>query len=63
MCWLFYVEALGESNSKFISHWQVEYSPSLKNYLMYGPLIVEPIAFTMDRKMLLGVKQRAETAV
>ena len=62
LCWLFYVEALGDKSSRFISHWQVEYSPSLLNRLMYGPLIVEPIAFTMDRKMLLGVKQRAEAA-
>ncbi len=62
LCWLFYVEPLEDGSSRFISHWQVEYTPSLKSYLMFGPLIVEPVAFTMDRKMLLGVKQRVETA-
>jgi len=31
--------------------------------MMYGPLLVEPISCVMQRKMLLGVKQRAEMAV
>jgi hypothetical protein len=62
LCWLFYVEALEDGSSRFISHWQIGYTPSLANHLMYGPLIIEPVAFTMDRKMLLGVKQRAEAA-
>ena len=26
----------------------------------FGPTLVEPISFAMDRRMLLGVKERAE---
>jgi hypothetical protein len=28
----------------------------------FGPTLVEPVGFAMDRRMLLGVKERAERA-
>jgi hypothetical protein len=31
--------------------------------LMYGPPLVEPISCVMQRKMLLGIQQRAEMAL
>jgi hypothetical protein len=31
--------------------------------MMYGPPLVEPISCVMQRKMLVGIKQRGEAAV
>ena len=59
LSWLWYVEALDENHCRFISRNRVDYSSSFKNKLMFGPL-TEPIVFTMDRKMCLGIKKRAE---
>ena len=33
----------------------------LATRLAFGPTFVEPIGFAMDRRMLLGVKERAES--
>ncbi len=59
LTWLWYVEALDDNHSRFISRNRVTWSDSLKTKLVFGPL-VEPIVFTMDRKMCLGIKKRAE---
>lgn len=58
--WLFMVEELGPSRSRFISRYRVTYGDGVKTRLLYGPLLVEPVGFVMDRRMLLGVKERAE---
>jgi hypothetical protein len=39
----------------------VDYSRGLGSRLTYGTSLVEPISFVMSRKMLLGIKQRAES--
>lgn len=59
LTWVWYLEALDDNHSRFISRNRVDYAPFLKNKLMFGPL-TEPIVFTMDRKMCLGIKKRAE---
>lgn len=59
LTWLWYVEALDENRTRFISRNRVNYTPNFKNSLMFGPF-TEPIVFTMDRKMCLGIKKRAE---
>lgn len=59
LTWLWYVEALDDYHCRFISRNRVDYSPNFKNKLLFGPL-TEPIVFTMDRKMCLGIKKRAE---
>lgn len=59
LSWLWYVEDLGENRSRFISRNRLTYSPSLANKLLFG-WMMEPIVFTMDRKMCLGIKKRAE---
>lgn len=58
--WLFFVGEVDKRTTRLISRWRADYSPSLANRLGYGPWFVEPIGFVMDRKMLLGIKQRAE---
>ncbi|MGI9545126.1 MAG: hypothetical protein ACR2MX_17825, partial [Cyclobacteriaceae bacterium] len=59
LSWLWYVEALDENRSRFISRNRVDYAPFFKNKLAFGPF-TEPIVFAMDRKMCLGIKNRAE---
>ena len=59
LSWLWYVEALDDEHSRFISRNRVDYGPSFKSKLMFGPL-TEPVVFAMDRKMCLGIKKRAE---
>jgi hypothetical protein len=60
--WLFLVEPLGEGRSRFVSRFRTDFSDELAMRLSFGPAFLEPIGFTMDRKMLLGVKARAEEA-
>jgi hypothetical protein len=61
--WLFYSYPLDEKSCRVISRWRVEYTPSFKNDLSFGKYIIEPLGFVMDRKMLLGIKQRAESVL
>jgi hypothetical protein len=53
------VEPLDDHRSRFISRNRLDYSPSLKNSLLFG-ILGEPFAFAMDRKMCYGIKRRAE---
>jgi hypothetical protein len=58
--WMWVLEKVDERTTRLISRWCGDYSPGLKNRLSYGPCLMEPIEFNMSRKMLLGIKQRAE---
>jgi hypothetical protein len=58
--WLFLVEPLGAERCRFVSRYRCATSDDLGTRLRFGPAITEPIGFAMDRRMLLGVKQRAE---
>jgi hypothetical protein len=53
------LEPLGESRCRFISRYRTATSDDLATRLAYG-VAIEPIGFAMDRRMLLGVKERAE---
>lgn len=59
LTWLWYVEAIDENHSRFISRNRLRYGSSLKAILLFGKL-GEPMVFAMDRKMCLGIKKRAE---
>jgi hypothetical protein len=52
---------LGPSRCRFISRYRTRTSDDLATRLAYGAAI-EPIGFAMDRRMLLGVKERVERA-
>jgi hypothetical protein len=41
----------------------VTYGDDVRTRLLYGPYLVESVGFVMDRKMLLGVKQRVEAQI
>jgi hypothetical protein len=58
--WLFFIEPLGERRCRVISRYRAACSDDLATRLAFGPTLVEPVGFAMDRRMLLGIKQRAE---
>lgn len=58
--WLFLVEPLSPGRSRFISRFLSACSEDLATRVACGPLLVEPVGFVMDRRMLQGVKERAE---
>jgi hypothetical protein len=58
--WLFLVEPSGPGRSRFVSRYRAACSDDLPTRLAFGPALVEPIGSEMDRRMLLGVKARAE---
>jgi hypothetical protein len=60
--WAFVIEPLDPSRSRLYSRNRAAYGPGLVQELSYGPWLVEPISFVMDRKMLQGIKLRAEHA-
>ena len=60
MSWLFMVEPLGETRCRVVSRHRVASSDDLATELSFGPAFLEPIGFAMDRRMLLGLKERAE---
>jgi|GEM_PF-147048 len=60
--WLFLVEPLGENRSRFVSRYRCATSDDLATRLSFGAGVLEPIGFAMDRRMLLGVKARVESA-
>jgi hypothetical protein len=47
---------------RVISRYRCAASGDLSGRLQFGPAIVEPVSFAMDRRMLIGIKQRAERA-
>jgi hypothetical protein len=61
--WLFYVEPVTPTRCRFISRFRMGYAATSKRARRrYGPYLTEAIGFVMDRRMLLGVKDRAERA-
>jgi len=60
--WLFLVEPAGPARCRVISRYRCGTSGDLLSRLQFGPAIVEPVSFAMDRRMLIGIKQRAEQA-
>jgi hypothetical protein len=58
--WLFFLEPLGEHRCRFVSRYRASCSEDLATRLSFGPSLLEPVGFAMDRRMLLGVKNHAE---
>ncbi len=52
-----------DGTTRLIARFRTDYNPKFANAMMYGPPLVEPISCVMQRKMLLGIKQRVEMAV
>lgn len=60
--WGFFVEAAEGGRSRLLSRYRVTYGRGLAPALLYGPWATGPIAFVMQRKMLRGIRARAERA-
>jgi hypothetical protein len=60
--WGFYLFPSSDGSTRLIERWKTDWSPSLQNNVFYR-MFMEPGAFLMERKMLLGIKQRAEALV
>ena len=54
------VEPRGPNKCRFVSRYRVNMSADWRTRLGFGQWLVEPVGFEMDRRMLLGVKDRAE---
>ena len=60
--WLFLVQPRGADGCQLISRYRCATSPDLASRLQFGPTLIEPMSFAMDRHMLIGIRQRAERA-
>jgi hypothetical protein len=58
--WLFMVEPLQSGRSRLISRYRIACSADLATRVAMGPVFMEPLSFAMDRRLLLGIKERAE---
>lgn len=57
--WLFLVESRNDGTTRLIVRDRMDYSSSSANTILWR-VLMEPINFIMERKTLLGIKQRAE---
>lgn len=60
--WGFYLYDVGDGRTRLVTRWKADWNPTLLNFLAYH-VFLEPGAFLMLRRMLLGIKQRAEYAL
>jgi hypothetical protein len=60
--WLFLVEPTGPGRCRVVSRYRCDTSADLASRLQFGSAIVESVSFAMDRRMLIGIRQRAEQA-
>ena len=57
--WGFFVEPFGPGRCRVVSRFRCACSADLATRLAQGPLFLEPVGFAMDRRMLLGIRDRA----
>jgi hypothetical protein len=57
--WGFYLEQVDENTTRFIVRIRWSRKPGLRNQI-FDFLLLEPAHFVMERKMMLGIKRRAE---
>jgi hypothetical protein len=60
--WLIAVEPLGAERCRVVSRYRADCSADLRTWLACGPSLMEPIGFAMDRRMLLGIRERVNDA-
>jgi hypothetical protein len=59
--WGWHLEPIDHLTTRVIERWLADWNPSAQNFVFMRAFL-EPGAFIMSRKMLLGIKQRAERA-
>jgi hypothetical protein len=60
--YIWFLSELGNGHTRLIARGRYDYR-GVKNILTSNRFLLEPIAFTTSRKMLLGIKERAEASV
>jgi hypothetical protein len=60
--WAFVLEPIDDETSRLLIRWRQDYEPTFGNVLGWR-LVTDPITFVMERKMLQGIKARAEARV
>lgn len=58
-CWTFQLTELNPITTRLVVRFQSDFKPSRSAWLM-NKYALEPVHFVMERKMLLGIKERAE---
>ena len=59
--WTFLLRPLDERSSRLVVRFQSDFEPTARGWLM-NKYALAPVHFVMERKMLLGIKERAERA-
>jgi len=57
--WIFYLAPIDKATTRLILRTRLDYASSFGNTLMWR-VFTDPISFNMERKMLQGIKARAE---
>jgi hypothetical protein len=57
--WGFYLFERVDGSTRLVERWRVDWASSIQNTIFYRAFL-EPGAFLMERRMLLGIKERAE---
>ncbi len=57
--WLFFLQHQTDGTTRLIVHDKMDYSSGLTNSILWR-VLMEPINFMMERKTMIGIKQRAE---
>jgi hypothetical protein len=58
--WVFFLEPITEKTTRLLVRNRRNYEPNLESVILWR-VLTEPAHFVMERKMLLGLKERAET--
>ena len=59
--WIFYLYAVDEKTTRLMVRTRLNYASGFVNTLTWR-IFTDPISFNMERKMLQGIKARAEAA-
>lgn len=59
--WVFYVAPVDSSTTRLIARSRLTYAPTIANRLIWR-VITDPMFFVMERRMLIGIRDRAEAA-
>ena len=60
--WLFFVEEQGREHTRLIVRWRARWDLLRSPASFLIGLVLDPIEFIMERKMMRGIKERAEAA-
>ena len=58
--WAFIIESIEDNSTRLLVRWRQGYEPTLGNIIMWR-FLTDPITFVMERKLLQGIKVRAES--